>query len=48
MPKPLFQPCVPVAAKAVPTGPDWLHEVKYDGYRGRVERDGKVVRVSSR
>jgi len=48
MPKPLFQPCVPVAAKAVPTGPDWLHEVKYDGYRGRVERDGKLVRVSSR
>jgi ATP-dependent DNA ligase len=48
MPKTLFQPCVPVAAKAVPTGPDWLHEVKYDGYRGRVERDGKAVRVSSR
>jgi ATP-dependent DNA ligase len=22
------------------TGPDWLHEVKYDGYRLRVEGDG--------
>ncbi|WP_035977906.1 RNA ligase family protein [Bradyrhizobium sp. th.b2] len=48
MPKPLFQPCVPIAAKAVPTGPDWFHEVKYDGYRGRVERDGKSVRVRSK
>ncbi len=28
-----FQPCVPIAAKAVPTGPDWFHEIKYDGYK---------------
>jgi ATP-dependent DNA ligase len=26
-------PCSPIAAKAVPTGADWLHEVKFDGYR---------------
>jgi bifunctional non-homologous end joining protein LigD len=24
----------------VPSGPDWLHEIKYDGYRLRLERDG--------
>jgi bifunctional non-homologous end joining protein LigD len=35
-------------AKAVPSGPDWIHEVKYDGYRGRVVRDGKDVRLLSR
>jgi hypothetical protein len=29
---------------SVPTGPDWLHEVKYDGYRLRLERDGDRVR----
>jgi ATP-dependent DNA ligase len=23
----------------MPTGPDWLHEVKYDGYRMMVIRD---------
>src|SRR4051794_28238299 len=35
-------------AKAVPTGPDWIHEVKYDGYRGRVVRDGKTVKLLSK
>lgn len=29
----------------MPHGPDWIHEVKYDGYRGRVIRDGAVVKV---
>ena len=27
------------------TRPDWLHEVKYDGYRLRLERDGDRVRL---
>jgi ATP-dependent DNA ligase len=40
--------CVPAAKKVVPSGPDWLHGVKYDGYHGRVERDGKSVRVLSK
>jgi bifunctional non-homologous end joining protein LigD len=28
--------------------PDWLHEIKYDGYRLRVERDGDLVRLITR
>lgn len=40
--------CVPTAKKIVPSGPDWFHEVKYDGYRGRLERDGKNVRLCSK
>jgi hypothetical protein len=39
MPKPI-EFCLPTSGKAVPSGPDWIHEVKYDGYRLRVERDG--------
>jgi hypothetical protein len=35
--------CLPKSGKAVPSGPDWLHEVKYDGYRLRVERHGGVA-----
>jgi ATP-dependent DNA ligase len=35
MPKDLF--CIPTAKTTVPAGPDWIHEVKYDGYRVRVE-----------
>ena len=40
-----FDFCLPTKANIVPDGPDWLHEVKYDCYRLRVERDGDRVRV---
>ncbi|WBL75582.1 DNA ligase [Bradyrhizobium xenonodulans] len=43
-----FEFCLPTPAKAVPTGPDWIHEIKYDGYRLRVERQGKTVRLFTR
>jgi ATP-dependent DNA ligase len=43
-----FEFCLPAAATAVPSGPDWLHEVKYDGYRLRVERDGDRARLITR
>jgi hypothetical protein len=36
----VFQPCIPTRAIKVPTGPDWLHEIKHDGYRLIVQRDG--------
>jgi ATP-dependent DNA ligase len=39
----MFKPsdfCIPTKSTSVPAGPDWLHEVKYDGYRLRLERDG--------
>ena len=28
--------------------PDWIHEIKYDGYRLRLERDGGRVRLITR
>jgi len=40
--------CLPTKSDADPTGPDWLHEVKYDGYRLRLERDGDRVRLITR
>ncbi|MFK4657279.1 ATP-dependent DNA ligase [Bradyrhizobium japonicum] len=43
-----FEFCLPTAAKVVPAGPDWIHEIKYDGYRLRVERQGKTVRLFTR
>jgi bifunctional non-homologous end joining protein LigD len=42
-----FEFCLPTKS-AVPTGPDWLHEIKYDGYRLRLERDGDRVRLITR
>ena len=28
-----IEPCLPSPAKALPPGPDWLHEIKHDGFR---------------
>jgi bifunctional non-homologous end joining protein LigD len=43
-----FDFCLPTRATTVPDSPDWLHEVKYDGYRLRLERDGDRVRLITR
>jgi len=42
---PKFEFCLPTAAKIVPAGPDWFHEIKYDGYRLFVARDADRVRL---
>jgi bifunctional non-homologous end joining protein LigD len=44
----MFDFCIPTRATSVPDGPDWVHEIKYDGYRLRVERDGDRVRLITR
>jgi ATP-dependent DNA ligase len=43
-----FEFCIPTRGTKVPNGTDWLHEIKYDGYRLRVERDGDRVRLITR
>jgi ATP dependent DNA ligase domain len=43
-----IEPCLPSFAKAPPTGPDWIHEIKHDGFRIVARRDGKKVRLISR
>ena len=43
-----IEPCLPQAAKAPPTGPDWIHEIKHDGFRILARRDGPKVRLISR
>jgi bifunctional non-homologous end joining protein LigD len=41
-------PAQPVLASRPPSGPDWVHEIKHDGYRMIVRRDGPSVRLYSR
>jgi ATP-dependent DNA ligase len=43
-----FQPCIPTRATKVPAGPDWIHEIKHDGYRLIVQKDHKRVRLFTR
>ena len=40
-----FEFCIPTRGTKVPGRPEWLHEIKYDGYRLRVERNGERVRL---
>jgi ATP-dependent DNA ligase len=40
-------PAQPVLASRPPSGPDWVHEIKHDGYRMIVHRDGPAVRLYS-
>jgi bifunctional non-homologous end joining protein LigD len=48
MPKAPFEPFIPTRGTKVPHTPDWLHEIKYDGYRLIVARDGDRVRLFTR
>ena len=43
-----IKPCSPVLAKALPVGAEWLHEVKFDGYRVQVHKAGRDVEIFSR
>jgi ATP-dependent DNA ligase len=39
-----FEFCLPTMRAAVPAGPEWFHEIKFDGYRLRLERDDARIR----
>jgi bifunctional non-homologous end joining protein LigD len=43
-----FQPCIPTRGTKVPDLPEWIHEIKHDGYRLIVQRDGNRVRLFTR
>src|SRR5262245_26934734 len=43
-----IEPCLPTLARTVPAGPQWVHEIKHDGYRFICRRDGERARVFSR
>jgi bifunctional non-homologous end joining protein LigD len=43
----IIEPCLPSAAKA-PSGPDWVHEIKHDGFRILARKDAAGVRLITR
>jgi bifunctional non-homologous end joining protein LigD len=43
-----FEPCLPTRRTSVPAARDWIHEIKHDGYRLIVQREGKRVRLWTR
>ncbi len=38
-PSGFIEPCLPSPADRPPSGPDWIHEIKHDGYRLMARRD---------
>ena len=47
-PSGFIQPCLPSKAAQPPSGPLWVHEIKHDGYRLMVRRDGQRARCFTR
>ncbi|MGE0626292.1 MAG: non-homologous end-joining DNA ligase [Hyphomicrobiaceae bacterium] len=41
-------PCLAVAKPEPPRGPDWVHEIKFDGYRVQALIEGRNVRLLTR
>ena len=49
MRKSAFDPCcIPTRGTKVPEGAAWLHEIKHDGCRLIIQREGKRVRAFAR
>jgi bifunctional non-homologous end joining protein LigD len=44
----IVEPCLPSPAKAPPSGPGWIHEIKHDGFRILARRDSAGVRLLTR
>lgn len=45
---PFIVPAAPVLKLNPPTGPQWIHECKFDGWRGQLSKAGDDVVVFSR
>ena len=37
-----IKPCQPTLSDKAPSGPQWLHEIKHDGYRISPSRAGNI------
>jgi ATP-dependent DNA ligase len=47
-PQGFVEPCLSTRAAKPPAGADGVHEIKHDGYRLIVRRDGNAVRLFTR
>jgi ATP-dependent DNA ligase len=44
----LVEPCIPTRALKPPVGPQWIHEIKHDGYRLTARKRDSRVRLFTR
>jgi bifunctional non-homologous end joining protein LigD len=43
-----IEPCLPSPADRPPSGANWIHEIKHDGYRLMARRDPVGIRLITR
>jgi bifunctional non-homologous end joining protein LigD len=48
MPSSFIEPCLPSPADRPPSGSNWIHEIKHDGYRLMARRDPVGIRLITR
>src|SRR5258706_10487912 len=48
LPAGFIAPCFPTKTDKLPSGSEWLHEIKHDGFRVIARKRGAQVRLSSR
>jgi hypothetical protein len=48
LPAGFVAPCLPSSAPQAPSGEEWLHEIKHDGFRVIARKSGERVRLYSR
>jgi bifunctional non-homologous end joining protein LigD len=48
LPAGFVPPCLPSGSKAPPSGKEWLHEIKHDGFRVIARKVGERVKLYSR
>jgi bifunctional non-homologous end joining protein LigD len=48
LPAGFIAPCLPINAPQPPSGDQWLHEIKHDGFRIIARKNGKWVKLYSR
>jgi bifunctional non-homologous end joining protein LigD len=48
LPSGFIDPCLPSPAERPPSGPNWIHEIKHDGYRLMARRDGAGIQLLTR
>jgi len=44
-PSGFIKPCLPSKVAQPPSGPLWVHEIKHDGYRLMMRRDGARAKI---
>jgi ATP-dependent DNA ligase len=48
LPAGFIAPCLPIKTAQLPSGRQWLHEIKHDGFRIIARKNGRQVRLYSR